>query len=540
MKKLIFILTTIALVQSLSLEAQSRKGIIKASSTDAIVQTTSGTVAGYQEDDIYVFKGLPYAQAERFMPAQPAKWEGVRSTRSHGPVCPQNFWWQRSSDIMTFLNQFPPVFQDEDCMRMNIWTQGLGDGKKRPVMFYIHGGGYVNGSGHEMPRYDGMNMAIKGDVVAITVNHRLNILGFLDLSEYGEEYKFSANNGILDLVAGLKWVRDNIEKFGGDPDNVTIYGQSGGGGKVTALLASPYAKGLFHKAIVQSGSLLTVGESANSKLVAKRLFKVLDLEEGDIEGLKNLSWEKLNEAGSQAIKEITEESNITGYGRIGWGPKMDGDFLPGQPFSPTAPAISKDIPLMVGTTLHEFAMSGYVPNAKNMSLEEIKELLKKRYGDQTDEFVKVFAKTYPDYKLIDLLDVDFRFRPGAIKQADLKAEQNGAPVYMYLFTWESPLMDGSMRSSHNLDIPFLMNNVYNSRHLLGGGDETYILADRMSSAWLSFARTGNPNNPDLPIDWEPYTVKKGATIIFDNELEIKYNHDRHLVEFVSEIGKAGF
>jgi len=535
MKKLIFISTTVLLLGSLSTEAQTRKGIIKASSTDAIVETTAGTVAGYQEDNIYVFKGLPYAQAERFIPAQPAKWEGVRSTRSHGPVCPQNFWWKRSNDASTFLNQFPPTMQDEDCMRMNIWTQGLGDGKKRPVMFYIHGGGYVNGSGHEMPRYDGMNMAIKGDVVAITVNHRLNILGFLDLSEYGEEYKFSANNGILDLVVALQWVRDNIEKFGGDPNSVTIYGQSGGGGKVTALLASPYAKGLFHKAIVQSGSMLTVGESAHSKLVAKRLFKVLNLEEGDIEGLRKLSWEELDKAGSQAVKEISEEGNITR-----WGPKMDGDFLPVQPFSPTAPEISKDIPLMVGTTLHEFAMSGYVPNARNMSLDEIKELLKERYGDNTDEYVKVFTKTYPDYKPIDLLDIDVRFRPGAIKQADLKAEQKGAPVYMYLFTWESSLMDGTMRSSHNLDIPFLMNNAYNSRHLLGGGEETYVLADRMSSAWLSFAKTGNPNNPNLPIEWEPYTVKKGATIIFDNELEIKYNHDRELIDFVNNIGKAGF
>lgn len=535
MKKLIIISTAALLLGSLSMDAQSRKGIIKASSTDAIVETSSGTIAGYQEDNIYVFKGLPYAQAERFMPAQPAKWEGVRSTRSHGPVCPQNFWWERSNDVSTFLNQFPPAMQDEDCMRMNIWTQGLGDGKKRPVMFYIHGGGYVNGSGHEMPRYDGMNMAKKGDVVAITVNHRLNILGFLDLSEYGEEYKFSANNGILDLVVALYWVRDNIEKFGGDPNNVTIYGQSGGGGKVTALLASPYAKGLFHKAIVQSGSLLTVGESTQSKLVAKKLFDVLNLKEGDIEGLRKLSWEELDKAGSQVLKKLGEEGV-----RSGWGPKMDGDFLPTQPFSPTAPEISKDIPLMVGSTMHEFAMSGYIPDARNMSLDDIKEILKKTYGDNTDEFIKIFAKTYPDYKPIDLLDVDVRFRPGVIKQADLKAEQDGAPVYRYLFTWESPLMDGTMRSSHNLDIPFLMNNAYNSRHLLGGGDETYVLADRMSSAWLSFARTGNPNNPDLPVEWEPYTVEKGATIIFNNELEIKYNHDRELIDFVNKIGEAGF
>lgn len=239
---------------------------ITASSNIAITSTQYGKVAGYLENNIFTFKGIPYAKAERFMPpVAPDQWDGIRSSRAYGPTCPQTerMGWQ--SDEQAFAFNWDDGFPGEDCLRVNIWTQGLKDGKKRPVMVWLHGGGYAAGSGQELPSYDGAALSKKGDVVVVTLNHRLNVLGFLDLSAYGGKYAQSVNVGLLDLVAALRWVNENIENFGGDPSNVTIFGQSGGGGKVSTLLATPSAKGLFQKAIVQSGSMQRTMESKYSQ-----------------------------------------------------------------------------------------------------------------------------------------------------------------------------------------------------------------------------------------------------------------------------------
>ena len=257
------------------------KGEIIASAKDAIVKTESGLVAGYIEDGIYIYKGIPYAEAERFMPPTKAKrWEGIRSSRAYGPTCPQKKRMGWMIDEMAFESRWDDGYPGEDCLRANIWTKGINDGKKRPVMVWLHGGGYSAGSGQELPAYDGTNLCEKGDVVIVSLNHRLNVLGFLDLSAFGEKYAQSGNVGLLDLIAALQWVKDNIANFGGDPSNVTIFGQSGGGGKVTALLTSQRAKGLFNKAIIESGSLSQMMEQKYSKRIGMTVMEELGLKVG--------------------------------------------------------------------------------------------------------------------------------------------------------------------------------------------------------------------------------------------------------------------
>ena len=551
MKKLFFslpLLTAALLLSScggiVKADKQEAKtdGEVLASDTNAIAETESGTVAGYQENGVYIYKGIPYAKAERFMPPQPvAKWEGIRSSRAYGPTCPQGKRAGWYHDESAFAFDWNDGFPDEDCLRVNIWTPGLKDGKKRPVMVWLHGGGYAAGSGQELPSYDGSNLAKNGDVVVVTLNHRLNALGFLDLSAFGDKYAKSGNAGLLDLVAALQWVNKNIASFGGDAQNVTIFGQSGGGGKVSTLLATPSAKGLFHKAIIQSGSMLRTMEATYSRRIGTAVVEELGLKPSQLDQLQTIPYEKLLAAGETAIKKVKEQAEKEGISSFifGWAPTVDGDVLPAQPFDPQAPAQSKDIPVMIGTTLHEFTMSTYVPAYRTITKEKAVEILKQKYGEKTDDFLIAFEKAYPYYEPKDLLDVDVIFRPGAVEQARLKSAQQGAPVYMYLFTWESPVMNGSLRSTHCMEIPFVFDNVTRHASMTGGSGKAQILAQKMSSAWINFARTGNPNHESLP-QWDPYTAQKGATMCFDNVCEEKYNHDKELMELVRALPTRGF
>lgn len=551
MKKLFFslpLLTAALLLSScggiVKADKQEAKtdGEVLASDTNAIAETESGTVAGYQENGVYIYKGIPYAKAERFMPPQPvAKWEGIRSSRAYGPTCPQGKRAGWYHDESAFAFDWNDGFPDEDCLRVNIWTPGLKDGKKRPVMVWLHGGGYAAGSGQELPSYDGSNLAKNGDVVVVTLNHRLNALGFLDLSAFGDKYAKSGNAGLLDLVAALQWVNKNIASFGGDAQNVTIFGQSGGGGKVSTLLATPSAKGLFHKAIIQSGSMLRTMEATYSRRIGTAVVEELGLKPSQLDQLQTIPYEKLLAAGETAIKKVKEQAEKEGISSFifGWAPTVDGDVLPAQPFDPQAPAQSKDIPVMIGTTLHEFTMSTYVPAYRTITKEKAVEILKQKYGEKTDDFLTAFEKAYPYYEPKDLLDVDVIFRPGAVEQARLKSAQQGAPVYMYLFTWESPVMNGSLRSTHCMEIPFVFDNVTRHASMTGGSGKAQILAQKMSSAWINFARTGNPNHESLP-QWDPYSAKKGATMCFDNVCKEKYNHDKELMELVRAFPTRGF
>lgn len=507
---------------------------IMTSENSTVVNTESGEVAGYMEKGVYIYKGIPYAQAERFMPPVAAnKWEGVRSSRSYGPTCPQAKRAGWFNDEQAFAFDWDDGYSDEDCMRINIWTPGINDYKKRPVMVWLHGGGYSAGSGQELPSYNGTNLARKGDVVVVTLNHRLNVLGFLDLSAYGEKFKESGNVGLLDIVAALQWVNRNISYFGGDASNVTIFGQSGGGGKVSTLLATPSAKGLFHKAIIQSGAMLRTMEARWSRRIGTAVMRELGLNSSEIDVLQQLPYEKLLAAGDRAVAEVRREAEKEGHSAFvfGWAPTVDDNVLPSQPFSSRAPDQSKEIPVLLGSNLHEFCKSTYVPSLRNITREQAVERISQKYGERVDEFLRALEKAYSNYKPQDLIDIDFLFRSNTVELADFKSAQGGAPVYVYIFTWESPVLDGSLRSLHCMELPFVFDNVQKARHMTGGGAEAQLLAKRMSGAWLSFAHTGDPNTEDLP-DWKRYTPEEGATMFFDNTCEVKYNHDKELLDIV--------
>ncbi len=512
------------------------------STSDATATVTGGKIAGYTENGINIYKGIPYAKAERFKaPVAADAWQGVRSCRNYGPTCPQAVRQGWQNDEIAFAFNWDDGYPGEDCLRANVWTPAKSaDGRKRPVMVWLHGGGFSAGSGQELPGYDGANLASKGDVVVVTINHRLNVLGFLDLSDFGKEYASSGNAGLLDLVAALEWVRDNAEAFGGDPANVTIFGQSGGGGKVSTLCATPAAKGLFHKAIVQSGSTLSTMTSDMSRRIGRETVRQLGLE-NDIHKIATVPYEQLLAAGTAAVAEVRKQAEAeggTGGAFIfGWAPTVDGTILPRQPFADGAPAQSLDIPMLIGSTRCEFSATTYVPMLRNADMNMARMFMEQRYGKEAAEkIIPAFAKAYPGYQPKDLIDFDITFRPTAIRQADIKAEQKGAPVYMYLFTWESPVLDGILRSTHCMEIPFVFNNSKIHASMTGGGAEADVLADRMSDAWLAFARTGNPNTPSLP-EWPAYTADKRATMFFDNECSVHNGHDRELLDIVSEVAK---
>ena len=512
-----------------------------ASSTDAIVDTECGKVRGYIHIDTdtstrtYTFKGIPYATAERFMPPEKTEsWKGFRSTLTYGPIAPQPFNEQVYRDEEAFMLDWNFRYQTEECQQLNVWTQGLNDGRKRPVMVWLHGGGFTSGSAHEMGVYDGENLSKIGDVVVVSINHRLNVLGFLDLSAFGDKYKYSANVGLMDIVSALKWVKNNIANFGGDPGNVTIFGQSGGGGKVSTLLATPAAKGLFHKAIVQSGSTIKVGEAETTRKVGAAVLEVLGLSPEQVDTLQEIPYDKLYQAGQDALARVREEmmkGNPTGNTafRFGWSPVVDGDYLPAHPFYPAAPELSKDIPLMVGSTINEIFQTLLNPSLRNLSMENAEESIRKRYGEKAAVFIEEFGKVYPGYTPEDLIDTDIMFRGNVIRQARLKSAQKGAPVYVYQFAWQNPLFDGVYKSLHCMEIPFVFDNATQYDVNTGGGRKVAALADKVSQAWINFARTGNPNHDGLP-EWPSFTEENYNTMIFDYTCVLKNNHDRKLLE----------
>jgi para-nitrobenzyl esterase len=510
-----------------------------ASSKVAVVDTESGQIQGFIHHGIYTYRGIPYAKADRFMPpTKVPKWEGARTALTYSYVSPQ-VNSDKIDDVGEFLLPHRYGIPNDDCQNLNVWTPGINDSKKRPVMVWFHGGGFTNGSSIEQVAYDGESLSRKGDVVALTVNHRLNVVGFLDLSAYGAKYKNSGNVGIMDLVASLEWVKDNIANFGGDPGNVTIFGQSGGGGKVSTLMGTPAAKGLFHRAIIQSGAIarmgMTLPESKISRRIAELVLHNLSMNPSGVDKLQTMPYAQLNEAGDKALKKVGEEQGtkglLTGMPGIMWSPVMDGDYIPDHPFGNSAPSISKDVPMMIGSTLTEFPMVAFDPKMSgcdNWNLDQVKEYFKEKYGAKSDELVAAYQKAYPSLKPGMWLLVDSMFRPGTIMTAQKKADQNGAPAYMYLFAWQSPVQDGRNHASHCIEIPFAFNNIDITEQVHGGGEEARVLADRVSQAWINFARTGNPNHNGLP-KWPAYTRDGGAAMIFDSTCVVRNNHDKELM-----------
>ena len=508
---------------------------MKASADLAKTTTESGDVIGYVHKGIFNFKGIPYAKAERFMPPQkPDKWKGVRSCRAYGPVCPIDVESMVLFDEMEFAQQHNFwVMNEKNCMNLNVWSPSLSAETKRPVMVWLHGGGYTAGSSCELPSYDGENLSRTGDVVVVSINHRLNVLGFLDLSAVDEKYAQSANVGMMDVVAALEWVHENIANFGGDPGNVTIFGQSGGGGKVATLMYTPSAKGLFHKAIMQSGVAGQFRTKEDAQKIGLALLDELGLKKSEADKLKDVPHAELLAAGNRAIAK-TQES---GFGHLGWEPSCDGSFIPIQPGAPGAEDLSKDIPLIIGSNQVEFGSFGN-RDLLHADEEAVITKLKEHYGDKTEAFVAAFKKAYPNTKMpSDILDVDVMFRPMLLEFAQIKSSvPEGAPVYNYVFKWNSPLLDGMLKSSHCMEIAFVFNNIERTEEYNGGTPEAYALAEKLSKTWASFAHTGNPNNESIP-KWEPFTTEGGATILFDNQSELVFNHDKELMQIAASVSQ---
>lgn len=445
--------------------------------------TVYGPVQGYRDGSIYTFKGIPYAKAERFMPPQkPDTHTEVVKHRTYGPKAPQTqlnqttIWQGNSQSDNDFGFQFVLEPMDEnDCLVLNVWTPGLNDGKKRPVFVWFHGGGFHTGSGHDMPCYEGRALAEKGDIVVVTVNHRLNTLGYFDMSKLGGQYSESANLGMQDLVKSLEWVNENIANFGGDPESVTIGGQSGGGGKVSTVMMMPAAKGLFKRAIVQSGSFASQPENIYGELYARALLNELGLKEDDREGLKAVPYEKLVEAANKSTRTVnmTLEKQGVKVPRT-MGPVLDGKHIVGPGFENGAPEVSAEVPMMIGWNFNEFDFL----NGKE----------------------------------------DTMFRDGAIRQASNKAKQGKADVYLYMFNWKPE--GNSLGACHGMELPFMFNNIELQPEMTGATKEAYELADKMSSAWIAFIRNGNPNTKGLPT-WEPYNDNTSPTMIFDNKCIIR-------------------
>lgn len=506
---------------------------VVASSNVAIVPTESGKVQGFLHTGTYTFRGVPYAQAERFMPPEkvPA-WRGVRRAITYGNICPQPIS-SKIQDIQVFFtgNRFWPA--DENCQNLNIWTPGIQDGKKRPVMVWLHGGGYFSGSSIEMSAYDGDHLSKKGDVVVVTVNHRLNVLGFLDLSAYGEKYKYSGNAGMLDLVAALQWVKANIENFGGDPSNVTIWGQSGGGGKVATLLSMPAAHGLFEKAIIESGGA-NLTDQTTSRKIAELTLQNAGLNKSQIDQLQKIPYDKLVEVSDKALKATGERSGVRGSFGTGimWTPVADGDSIPHQPFSSEAPPESANIPLLIGSTLNEFgALNPLTQGSQAWGMEEVRAYFVKQYGTKADAVLAEFQKAYPQMKPNESVKVDTMMRTNVLRMAGMKSKQQ-APVYTYLFAWQLPVLDHFWGAGHSSEIPFVFDNIALAEESTGGGKAAYDLAEKISRAWINFARSGNPNYAGLPA-WPTFTQQRGATMIFDNHCEVLVDHDKELMSLVA-------
>ena len=435
-------------------------------------------------------------------------------------------------DDEAFMFQWEDGKPHEDCLSVNVWTPAL-DSLKRPVLFWIHGGGFTTGHSNELATYDGENLARRGDVVVVSVNHRLGPLGFLNLSEYGDQYAHSANAGVLDLVAALEWVKTNIGSFGGDPTRVLIFGQSGGGGKVSTLMGMPAAKGLFHRAVIQSsGSPIRQLSMDTSQRTAAALLKELGIDKSNLDKLRQVSPDNILEASVRVAKAANSPGGAQ-PGLGGWGPVVDGHDLPRNVWDPAAPEFSANVPLLVGNVLNEMGNSVQMGSAayEDMTMDEVKTRLAKEFPGRADALIAAISKANTITKPFDIysLSQGLPRRVDVLAMAGLKAKQGKAPAYVYRFIWQSPMVDGRARAYHCSELPFVFYNTERCSSMTGGGPEPMELAGRISDAWINFARRGNPNNPGLP-DWPAFDAETRPTMVFDTRCEVRNNYNQAEVD----------
>jgi para-nitrobenzyl esterase len=479
--------------------------------------TAHGRIRGVDVEGIKTFKGVPYgastAGVRRFMPpVEPTAWRNVRDALEWGPSAPQRRpgAQAQSSGLSVAAAGLPP--EDEDCLVLNIWTPAVGDGRKRPVMLWCHGGGFATGSGSS-PVTDGTNLSRRGDVVVVSINHRLNVLGFTYLEALGgADFAGSGDAGMLDIVHALRWVHDNIAEFGGDAGNVTVFGQSGGGRKVSTLLTMPSARGLFHRAIIESGATLKLVERDQATQVASTLLSKLGLGRGQVRELQRLPLERIMSAYFDVVRDMNVDQMTMGF-----APTVDGHFVPRHPFYPDAADISADVPVMLGSTRTELTSSADAA-AFALSEDSMRQRVAALLGDRAPHVIDVYREANPGATPSDLyflITSDHRYSAPVMKIAERRAALGAGPVFLYYFRWESPLEGGRYRSPHTIEIPFAFDNL-DASPLTADAPSARALADRVSDAWIAFARTGNPNTARLP-KWPAFDADSRATMVFDDE-----------------------
>jgi para-nitrobenzyl esterase len=493
---------------------------------DAVATTTCGAVRGFKRSSVYIFKGIPYGAdaggSARFLPPKvPQSWSEVRLALIYGPVCPQRPSNHAPIELM-FVNDAEYTYSDENCLSLNVWSETLDHNARRPVIVWIHGGGYTSGSSHELPVYDGENLARQG-VVLVSVNHRLGPLGFMDLAAVGgEDFAESGNVGMLDLVLALKWVRDNVAQFGGDPARITIFGHSGGGGKVSTLMAMPSAQGLFHRAIVTSGSFpTTIRPETAQELTAATLSEV-GLKTTDIGELQRIDPARLIAAGDAASRKLMEAARARGGRGVGpmgmqFGPVIDGRVLP-EAWLSSAPSISAAVPMIIGNVRDEFR-----PLTLHVDEAKLAESIPEAHRDKATDIIAALRAAYPGLPPTELAAIlgAVGMRNMAVAQATKKQALGAASVYSYWYTLATPVLDGRIGCPHGMDLPAAFDNTARCDQFTGNTPEAQHAAKMLSRAIVNFATNGNPGQPGLP--WPAFDSERFATMVFDARCRLEYD-----------------
>lgn len=483
-----------------------------------VADTRQGRLRGFTRNGVTQFRGIRYARAERFcLPQPPLPWQGIRNALQYGYVCPNPAFHTDPSfsadsaempmDTFTLPQRFWP--ENEHCQFLNIWAPANAANTRRPVMVWLHGGGYTGGSSLELAAYDGEALARVGDVIVVTLNHRLNLLGYLDLSAYGEKYRHSANVGMWDIIAALRWIRENIAAFGGDPDNVTLFGQSGGGGKVATLLQMPAADGLYHKAIIQSGALSLDAlrrTPASARADTEQLLARLELNADTISRLETLPFDTLAHASNAIAREQTGAPIF-----MGWAPVPGEDFV-GDPLLVGFRQQTAHIPIIVGSNLCEFSTPA--PGSAALSPEKTLEVLRPRAKGRAAELAACFAAVWPQLPAVYAAAADSTMRSGVTQFCTARAAMTNAPVYQYLFAFESPVLGGFLMG-HSSEIAFVFHNAA-CGITTAAGESSGRLEEEMSLAWAHFARTGSPDGAGLP-DWPAFNdPQQPSCLVYEN------------------------
>jgi para-nitrobenzyl esterase len=499
----------------------------------AIADTTHGKVRGFIHKGIYNFLGIPYGAnttgKNRFMPPQkPDAWTDIYPAVYWPNAAPQlldNFYANR---YLAFTDYWHFDEVSENCLGINVWTPGYTDSTKRPVMLWLHGGGFTSGNSIEHPEYHGENLSRRGDVVFCSLNHRLGPLGYANFAGVGgEKYASSGNVGMLDIVLALEWIRDNISNFGGDPNNVTIMGQSGGGAKVCTLTAMPAAKGLFHKAVALSGSTLNGADKDFSEKLGACVLKESGFSASQMDKLQEMPWKDYYLIANKAAAKLREEINVTGF-RAGFGPVANGVDIPQHPYF--SGELSTNIPMIISSTFYERSPSAFDSSLEDITLDQAKEMTKTVRGfgvslaENGSAVIDAYAKNFPGKKPIEILSLAISNRLNTINAANAKSKQK-APTYVAWFGWNPPVFDGRLRAFHTMDIAFWYYNTDVQISHTGGGSKPRKVAAKMADSLVQFMKTGNPNGGGLP-DWPAYTEQNGETMILDNVSEVKNDPDK--------------